>query len=94
MLICFQCSNKIQINGLPGRRDECDTCRADLHACRNCKHYDPKSYNECREPQAERVQEKHRANFCDFFEIGSREGGMSEREKQLAAAEALFKKKP
>ncbi|MBN8541346.1 MAG: hypothetical protein J0L82_13220 [Deltaproteobacteria bacterium] len=78
---------------VPGRRDECEKCRADVHVCRNCRHYDPKSYNECREPQADRIQEKSRANFCDFFLPGTASGGISEREKQKAAAEALFKKK-
>lgn len=77
--------------GVPGRRDECEKCRADVHVCRNCKHYDPKAYNECRETQADRVQEKERSNFCDYFEIGTSAGGLSEREKQRAAAEALFK---
>lgn len=92
-LICFSCSHVMEYSGVPGRRDECEKCGADVHVCRNCKHYDPKVYNECRETQADRVQEKERSNFCDYFEIGSASGGMSEREKQRAAAEALFKKK-
>lgn len=94
-LTCFECGNKINLGSaqVPGRRDECDKCRADLHVCKNCRHYDPKSYNECREPQADRVQEKDRSNFCDFFEVGQGAGGVSERDKMLAAAEALFKKK-
>lgn len=60
---------------MPGRRDECDKCRADVHVCRNCKHYDPKVYNECREPQADRVQERIDPNFVIFFEIGTASGG-------------------
>jgi hypothetical protein len=92
-LICFSCSHETEYSGVPGRRDECEKCHADSHVCRNCKQYDSKAYNECREPQADRIQEKDRSNFCDFFEIGSAIGGMTEREKQRAAAEALFKKK-
>jgi hypothetical protein len=33
----------------------------------NCKHYDPKAYNSCNEPQADRVVDKERGNFCDFY---------------------------
>ncbi len=77
-----------------GRRDECPKCRADLHSCKNCQHYDRAAYNECKEPQADRVQEKDRSNFCDYFT--PRSGGPSAADKQKdlrAAAEALFKKK-
>lgn len=76
------------------RREECPHCRADVHVCRNCQFYDPKAYNECREPQAEVVREKDRANFCDFFQPGSQNGNLQNSKKDLmAAAEALFKKK-
>jgi len=50
-----------------GRREMCPHCGADLHACLNCRFYDPGAYNACREPQAERGLEKERANFCDYF---------------------------
>jgi hypothetical protein len=30
-------------------------------------HHDRSAYNECREPQAERVLDKERSNMCDFF---------------------------
>lgn len=92
-IVCFKCSYEMSLSGPPGRRDECEKCRADIHVCCNCKYFDPKVYNECRETQADRVQEKERSNFCDYFEVGSRAGGISERNKQRAAAEALFKKR-
>jgi len=53
----------------PGRREECSSCGADLHACKNCRFYDATAYNECREPSAERVKEKERSNFCDYFKF-------------------------
>ena len=55
--------------------------------------YDPKVYNECREPSAEVVREKERANFCEYFEAGSQEGAAAQKKDLLSAAEALFKKK-
>ncbi|QDK37725.1 hypothetical protein [Bdellovibrio sp. NC01] len=92
-LICFNCSKEIPVTGLIGRRDECPHCRADVHVCKNCEHYDAKVYNECRETNADVVREKDRANFCDYF--SPRKGGTGGVDKAAAlraAAEALFKK--
>jgi hypothetical protein len=77
-----------------GFRDECPTCRADLHACRNCAHHDPGAYNECREPGAERVSDRARANRCDWF--SPREGparGLAGEADARARLEGLFKKR-
>ncbi len=66
---------------------------ADIRSCKMCQFYDPKSYNECREPSADRVQDKEKANFCDYFKIGSG-GNDAEKQRQelLAKAASLFKK--
>ncbi len=45
----------------------CSGCGRELKICKNCAHYDPSAHHECREPQAEFVQDKERANFCDYF---------------------------
>ena len=92
-LVCFSCNKEVDFTDRIGRRDECLHCRADLHCCKNCEFYDPKAYNECREPSADVVQVKDRANFCDYFT--PRKGGLdqkSQADKLKAAAEALFKK--
>lgn len=89
---CFSCKKEIQVQGLIGRRDECE-CGADLHCCKNCAHYDPRAYNECKEPQADRILEKERANFCDHFTPGNLSGDdKAQKDKLKNAAEALFKK--
>ncbi|VAV84074.1 hypothetical protein MNBD_DELTA01-714 [hydrothermal vent metagenome] len=67
--ICFSCKKTIDLTGKPGRGDSCQFCAADLKVCLNCRFYDDSSYNECREPQAERVKEKDRSNYCDYFEF-------------------------
>lgn len=94
-LKCFNCGNMLTFSGMPGRRDECSKCHADVHCCRNCKFFDRAAYNECREPSADRVQEKDRANFCDYFLPGDPDGPSADdkQAKLRAAAEALFKKK-
>lgn len=74
-------------------REECSFCHADVHVCKNCEFYDLKAYNECRESSADRVVEKERANYCDYFTISSK-GKATAKQKDIlmAAAEALFKK--
>lgn len=75
------------------RSDTCPNCRADIRSCKMCHFYDSKSYNECRESNADRITDKEKANFCDYFKLGS---GPADAEKQrldaLAKAAALFKK--
>jgi ribosome-binding protein aMBF1 (putative translation factor) len=50
------------------RLDACKQCHAELHVCRMCMDYDVKVAKHCREPTAEEVSEKTRANFCGFFQ--------------------------
>jgi hypothetical protein len=64
---CHSCQKVIESRLPLGRREECVFCGAELHCCLNCKFYSPGSYNDCREPQAERVTDKNRSNFCDLF---------------------------
>ena len=75
------------------RRDACGKCGADLHACVQCAFYAPGSYNDCSEPQADRVVDKERANFCDWFRPGDRGATKSAEADARATLEALFKKK-
>lgn len=67
MKVCHKCKKEISIDRTVGRNDVCPFCSADLRCCLNCRHYDQRSYNQCREPQAERVLDKDRSNFCDYF---------------------------
>ena len=94
-LSCFKCGKPLSetFKIMVGRRDVCPHCMADIRCCKMCHFYDPKAYNECRETQADRVQDKEKANFCDYFKIGS-PGTNPDKEKQdqLAKAAALFKK--
>jgi hypothetical protein len=67
MYICHKCKKVIADGFFVGRQSQCPSCEADLHCCFNCSFYDVGAYNDCREPQAERVLDKTRSNFCDFF---------------------------
>ena len=92
---CYSCGKNVSL-GLKAqvmRSDTCPHCTADLHACKMCKDFDLSVYNECREPNAERIVDKEKANFCDFFSVNSQaESANKVREVFVSAADALFKK--
>ena len=92
-VVCHGCNKTLKRPDKIGLRDECEFCGADLHSCKSCEFYDPKVYNECRETSADVVREKDRANFCDYYQPKTSANVVSEKDKLLAAAEALFKKK-
>lgn len=69
VLECWRCGRSIAEFPLPlGRTDECPGCRADLHVCRMCRLFDTSVAHACREPIADEVQNKERANFCGYFD--------------------------
>ena len=77
-----------------GRQDICPGCRRDTRVCKNCDFFDPSVNNQCRENQAERVVDKEKSNFCDYFRPSNRKGGQGKSADALkAAADALFKKR-
>jgi hypothetical protein len=68
-LVCWKCGASLDAEPLPlARRAECPACHADLHVCRLCEFYDPGVANSCREPIADVVKDKERANFCGYFQ--------------------------
>ena len=67
-LVCWKCGNSLAALSLPLRRLEvCLACDSELHVCRMCEFYDTTVAKHCREPIAEEVRDKIRANFCDYF---------------------------
>ncbi len=73
MKTCHACGHAVDPKASIARRDECPSCHADLHSCMNCSLHDSKVSRECREPVAEPVKDKKRANFCDYFTFRQRE---------------------
>ena len=75
----------------------CPHCHSDLKVCLNCTFHDPGRNNQCREPAAEWVSEKAKANFCEFFSFRDapapgRAGG-GDADGARAAFDALFRRK-
>jgi hypothetical protein len=97
-MTCWHCAAEIPLPSgqRVGMRDACPSCDADLHACRNCRHYDPAAHHECRENQAEWVRDKDRNNRCDYFDPIAAPGRGGPQPSSGGAArtgfDALFKK--
>ena len=45
----------------------CPKCNADLHTCRNCKHFDSAARMQCTQTIKERIGKKAAANRCPLF---------------------------
>ncbi|MGD2081379.1 MAG: hypothetical protein PVF91_00310 [Chromatiales bacterium] len=90
---CWSCGRELTPADL-GRESLCPGCGKATRSCRNCRFYQPGQPDDCVEPMAERVLDKERANFCEYFEpdLDPRAGpGGGADEDLRAAAEALFK---
>jgi hypothetical protein len=46
---------------------QCPSCHAELHACRNCAHFEPGRRFECTQPVVERIADKSVRNACPLF---------------------------
>ncbi|MGO9603799.1 MAG: hypothetical protein ACLQAT_10455 [Candidatus Binataceae bacterium] len=91
---CFFCGREIDTRERVGFRDSCPKCDRPLHACRNCNFYDPAYNNQCRETQAERVVDKDRANFCEYFTPATRRTAVPPaKDAAVSKLESLFRKK-
>lgn len=86
---CFHCGTNLEASGSGnfGRNETCPKCDSDVHVCLNCQHYDESSYNQCREPQAERVLDKEKRNFCEYFTPA-----LQYRKKGSTGSKETFKK--
>jgi hypothetical protein len=93
MKLCHSCKKQIILENV-GRQEQCPFCRADLHVCLNCIFYERGAYNDCHEPQAERVLDKSRSNFCDLFNFRiTKENSVAPASNPQSKLEALFKNK-
>ena len=93
-LHCWRCGASLaELTPPTERRDECPFCHAELYVCRFCEFYDPRVAKQCREPVADEVKEKDRANFCGYFQPNpkayvAKDGSGARRAK--ANLDALF----
>ena len=100
MKLCHHCGREQVLTERPERTASCPFCYSDLKVCLNCRFFDPGMNNQCREPQAEWVTDKAKANFCEFFEFLEVAGGPpglggagSEKDRARSAFDSLFRKR-
>ena len=90
---CFSCQKFFEIDHTQAiaRSEECPHCYASVRSCKMCEFYDVKAYNECRESSADRLVEKEKSNFCDYYTIDTQQDKDKVQNDAKAAADALFK---
>lgn len=93
-LVCWKCGTSLAELSLPLQRlDECKACHAELHVCKLCEWYSTAVAKHCREPIAEEVKDKERANFCDYFKPVANaysNAGVTAATKAKSDLDALF----
>ena len=97
---CQSCGAPVTVGEPIPRDSECESCRHDLRCCRNCRHYDTRYNNSCRETEADPVEDKERRNFCEYFAFNpapfagaGRTSAQTRAADARAKLDALFKKK-
>ena len=86
---CYRCRTSLSYEGVVPRGAQCPSCSSDVHVCANCRFHDRSAHNQCREPAAEFVRDKERANFCELFELPTKAGAAKAGDAR-AALDALF----
>jgi hypothetical protein len=94
-LQCQACGAPVGIGEPIPRDSECASCGHDLRCCTNCRHYDVRMNNACRETMAEPVEDKHRRNFCEYFSFNpapraAAGAGQARQAESRARLEKLF----
>lgn len=91
---CFSCHKTLSLEAgqKVSKNEECEYCYASIHSCRMCNFYDASAYNQCREPSAERIVEKEKANYCDYFVLQAHSpNGDEQKSELLNKFNSLFK---
>lgn len=87
-ITCYSCQKPYEVSALRlSFSESCPKCSRDLHVCKQCSFHDLKSYNECREPQAERVVDKEKRNYCEYFNANN-----DPQNKNSATSDSALKK--
>ena len=97
---CHYCRLPLSLE-VQQRNRLCPNCNSDIHACRNCVHFDESLSSKCHEPNSPWVSDRGSKNDCHFFEFrslpktpsqASQSGDItSEAERAKEAFRALFR---
>jgi len=91
MRVCHFCKQQIDKHLPVVRSAVCPSCDKDLKICLNCGFYSPGSHWDCKESISDRVAEKDKANFCDFFRYKESAESAAGQDTENKAKEDFFK---
>lgn len=85
---CHYCRNALPI-AVQEKNRLCPSCGSDIHACRNCVHFDDNLSTKCRELDSPWVLDRNTTNTCPFFELrGAQDGPTPDDAKKLETERA------
>src|SRR5262245_6713387 len=64
---CGACGERLPI--ATASLEQCPSCRAAIHACRQCAHFDTSQRFQCTQPVPERIEDKTARNDCAWFTL-------------------------
>ena len=88
--MCWKCGKNIEEGTQIFRNSECPECKSDLHSCRNCKFYESGAHYDCKESVDFPVNDKERANFCDYFSVSFDFSSNAKKNDKIDAARNAF----
>jgi hypothetical protein len=88
-LSCHHCGAETTLGEPIPREATCESCGRDLHACRQCRHFDLRYNNSCRETMADPVEDKDRRNFCEYFSFSPEPFRAGAKDREAAARAKL-----
>ncbi|MGP1530784.1 MAG: hypothetical protein ACTTI5_01155 [Treponema sp.] len=88
--MCWKCGKNIEAGTQIFRNSECPECKSDLHSCRNCKFYESGAHYDCKESVDFPVNDKERANFCDYFSVRFDFSSNAKKNDKIDAARNAF----
>lgn len=88
--MCWKCGKNIEEGTQIFRNSECSECKSDLHSCRNCKFYESGAHYDCKESVDFPVNDKERANFCDYFSVRFDFSSNAKKNDKIDAARNAF----
>jgi hypothetical protein len=98
---CARCGTQAYLDEVTPA-SECEKCGSALYSCSNCAFFDTGRRFECRKPVEARIESKHKANECEYYQpkmvrdlkpAQKRDMGSPKTPNDARAAfDALFKK--
>lgn len=84
---CSVCGDKQGVEAV-GVNSECGKCKAELHTCTHCMHFDSSLANECRRPGITYISSKAKANSCPEFTPKASKEIAQDRTKEPSGSDA------